>query len=403
MNPSISCHRKSLFQILVSVILFCPANSKTVLGQPVSPIPDGAVVTFRTRYAVAYGEGPLWHPDGFLLFADKGNSRIMKFDPQNPVRDVYLDPSGETSGLAFDKDLNLIMCRQANRDLARLGSDGNITILASEYQGVQLNEPNDLTIRSNGTVFFTDPNFEGIQGAIEGVYSLTLDGKIHRLESTIVFPNGVTLSPDEQTLYVVETWTRLVYAYDIENDSTLSNRRELARIPEARYLDGIEVDEDGLIYVAGGGGFWILTPDGVLVDKMRMPGNTTNLAWGDADYQTLYLTKSTGVSSIRLNATGYVVTDVESDEIPKPFELGQNYPNPFNPTTVIPFEVVSPSPIRIDVFDALGRHVATLLDEALAAGSHRLQFDASDLPSGTYFYTLEASGRRGTKALLVAK
>jgi gluconolactonase len=407
MDPSIWFRRNSLVEILFFVTLLSLPKSETAFGQAVSPIPDGAVVTLVTPYRVAFGEGPLWHPDGFLLFADVENNRIMKLDPQNPAREVYLDPSGETSGLALDNHLNLIMCRRSKRDVARLESDGSITVLASEYEGVQFNGPNDLTVSSNGTVFFTDPNTDGTPGKIDAVYSLTPDGRIHRLNRTIEFPNGVALSTDEQTLYVSETWSRVVYVYTIENDSTLSNGREFARVPEAQFLDGMEVDVDGLLYVAGGGGFWILSPEGVLVDKMRMSGFTTNLAWGDADYQALYLTKTSGVYSIRLNAKGHVASgigiDVDSDEIPKSFELGQNYPNPFNPSTVIPFKIASSSQIRMHVSDALGRHVATLFDETLVAGSHSVQFDAGDLPSGTYFYTLEVGGSRQSKSLLIAK
>ena len=290
--------------------------SNTSFGQAVSPIPDGAELE-RVTDGIEFGEGPLWHPDGFLLFSDVVADRIIKLDTLTFVKETYLSPSGGSNGLAFDKHQNLIMCRRDKGDIARLESDGSVTILASGYKGVTFNGPNDITIRSDGTIFFTDPNASSAAGAVDGVYSISPDGIVRRVDSTLDFSNGITLSPDEKKLYVSAARSLLIYYYDIENDSTLSKKRVFARLNAARYLDGMKVDENGLLYVAGGGGVWIYSPEGVLLDRIPMSGTTTNLNWGGSDYRTLYITEKNSVHRITLNTRGHVITDSDVQELPQ--------------------------------------------------------------------------------------
>jgi sugar lactone lactonase YvrE len=272
--------------VFIYATLIFAFSTKIIFAQIV---PDTAQVRHVTG-GIVFAEGPLWHPDGFLLCSDINGNKVLKIDPQTGAKEVYLSPSGGANGLAFDRHHNLIMCRGFARDLARLESDGSVTILASHYDGKRFNSPNDLTVRSDGTIFFTDPTTgDSPELDFDGVYALKPNGELALLDTTIsMIPNGITLSPDEQKLYVNETLTKTIYVYDIENDTTLTNKSVFAVIPGAQYADGMKVDVNGNLFVAAlNAGVWIYSPNGQYLDSITVPGNVTNINWGDADYKTL--------------------------------------------------------------------------------------------------------------------
>jgi DNA-binding beta-propeller fold protein YncE len=222
-----------------------------------------------------------------------------------------------------------------------------------------------------------------------------LEGSVYRLDSTLNFSNGIALTPDEQSLYVSAARSQVIYLYNIENDSTLANKRVFASVPDARYLDGMKVDENGLLYVAGGGGVWIFSTEGDLVDHLEMSGNTTNLAWGDSTYQTLYITQITDIFRIGVNARGFVRTASEAGEAPPPGDalLRQNYPNPFNSSTTITYTLSTPTHVELTIHNQLGQTVYALERAHRSIGTHQAVWNGNDLQgrpaaSGVYLYTL---------------
>jgi gluconolactonase len=393
--------------VLVFVLALLMAAPDSALGQFISPIPDGAQLEFLTG-GIEFGEGPLWHPDGFLLFTDVLADRVMKFDPETRVKQVHLNPSGGANGLGFDADLNLIMCRRDERDMARLEFDGSVTTLASGYDGIEFNGPNDLTVRSDGTIFFTDPNASGAPGRIDGVYSLTPGGAVHRLDSTLNYSNGITLSPNEERLFVNAANSKIIYLYDIESDSSLSNKRVFAHVSDARYLDGMKVDENGLLYVAGGGGVWIYSPEGALLDKLEISGTTTNLNFGDADHQRLYITEKNTVHRIELDTRGPATSASDANELPvadEPLTL-RSYPNPFTLSTTVSYRLPQSGDVVLTIFNQLGQAIRILEPAYQPAGEHRVSWDGRDrygnqVASGVYFYRLSSGSLVQTRTMLL--
>jgi len=278
----------------------------------VSPsiIPDGAEVEHLTG-GFSLGEGPLWHPDGYLLCSDCDRDQIIKIDPVTGTEQVYLSSSGGSNGLAFDHQNRIIMCRMYERDIARLESDGSITVIASDYNGKRFNSPNDLVVRADGTIFFTDPFLYlsplPQELGFDGIFAITPDGILRLLENSVVEPNGIALSPNGKRLYVNSCLPRIIYTFDIEDIATLTNKQVFTEIPSAEYLDGMKVDENGFLYAtAPRQGIWIFSPDGELVDKIDVSGKLTNLNWGSDDYKTLFITSYTDIYKIELNTKGLI-------------------------------------------------------------------------------------------------
>lgn len=372
------------------LLLYAPV----AFGQ-VSPVPPGAELE-RLIDGVAFGEGPLWHPDGYLLYSELNADRIMQFDPQTSQTNVFLEPTGTPNGLAFDMDRRLTMCRRDAADIARLESDGSITVLASEYDQTPFNGPNDITIRSDNVIFFTDPNRTEAPDRFDGVYALHTNGEVLRIDSTLNFSNGITLSPSEDRLYVNAARDRTIYVYERQGDSTYANRQVFAAIPEASYLDGMKTDVSGRLYVTGGGGIWIYSSGGMLLEHLPMGGFTTNLNWGEADYRTLYVTQINSLHRIEVNADGFVLLDTESDErLPGKARLLRSFPNPFQESTDVVLELGSATAVEVTVYDLMGRVVRILERGYLPPGIHHLRWDGRDTQghkaaSGIYLCRLTA-------------
>jgi gluconolactonase len=387
--------------------------SSALYGQIVSPVPEGAQVEHLAG-DILFGEGPLWHPDGFLLCSDIDGNQIFKIDPLTGAKEVYLRPSGGANGLAFDTKQNLIMCRLVEKDLARLEPNGDVTVLVSHYDGKRFNSPNDLVVRSDGSIFFTDPHFGSSPPPIElnfdGIYCLKPGDELVLLETSVSGPNGICLSPDEKKLYVNDARNRIIYVFDIENDS-LTNKSVFAQITGFNFfIDGMKVDENGLLFSAAGtGGIWIFSPDGEFVDKITVPGNVTNLNWGDTDYQTLFITNLNNVYKIRLNTKG-LVSEVEHKDLPLPnyFKLLPNYPNPFNPTTTINYYLQSAVDVELKIYNQLGQVIRILEKSWRSTGTHQVLWDGKDekgdsVASGLYFYRLKAGSFIQTRKMILMK
>jgi gluconolactonase len=273
-------------------------------------------------------EGPVWvREGGYLLFSDPNANVIYRWTPDGQVS-IYRTKSGYTgvdvgayhqpgsNGLTLDNDGRLTINEHGNRRVTRLEKTGAITVLADHYGSARLNSPNDLVYRSDGTLYFTDPPF-GLPKVFDGPAKETPFSGVYRLRNGVVTlesrelsgPNGIALSPDERHLYV-DNWDvqrKVVMRYDVAADGSLSNAQvfaDLTAVPGDIALDGIKVDQDGDVFVAGPGGVWVFSGDGRHLGTISPPEHVANMAWGDDDGRTLYLAASTGLYRIRLGVAG---------------------------------------------------------------------------------------------------
>ena len=256
-----------------------------------------------------FTEGPVWHPDGYLLFSDIPANRIIKYTPDGNV-ETYLQPSRNSNGLTFDHDLRLVACEHTGRQVSRQADDGQMETVVSYWDGKRLNSPNDLVVHSSGSVFFTDPPY-GIQPeeaeiGFNGVYRVDGEGSITLLESDFGRPNGLAFSPDESVLYVDDTERRNVRAFDVNDDLSLSNDRVFIDMdtPEQGSPDGMKVDTSGNLYVTGAGGVWVISPDAEHLGTIVFPELPANVGFGGDDYRTLFVTARTGLYSVGVNIAG---------------------------------------------------------------------------------------------------
>jgi gluconolactonase len=274
-----------------------------------------------------FTEGPLWSPEGALLFSSPNTNAIYRWDPRGRVT-VFRSKSGYSStdigryhqpgsnGLTFDPDGRLVMCQHGNRRVLRVEPHGNTTVMADRYDGARLSSPNDVVSRSDGTLFFTDPPF-GLPGgfddpakelAFSGVFAVR-DGGLVLITDELAGPNGLAFSPDERYLYV-GNWdpeSKVIMRYALDRDCTVREAvvfADLTAEPGEDALDGLKVDEVGNVYACGPGGVWIIAPTGERLGLLRLPEDPHNLAWGEADRRTLYVTALTGVYRIRLSIPG---------------------------------------------------------------------------------------------------
>lgn len=275
----------------------------------------------RIATGLAFGEGPLWdRRSGSLFFVEIIGDRLRKWAPGVGLSTV-LTPTGHANGLTFDHEGRLLVAGWSARTVWRLEKDGSQTVLASHFEGKKLNTPNDIVVKSDGAIYFTDsdgglfiPGMEGddTQKYLEfsGVYRLSPDGK--DLRAVIVdesFPNGIAFSPDESRLYITDTWKRRIRAYDVRDDGSVTNGRILYELQgdEVGHADGVKVDSLGNLYCTGPAGIHVLDPNGRLLGRIRVPEDCTNMAWGDDDCRSLYITTFRSVFKARTRVAGIAV------------------------------------------------------------------------------------------------
>ena len=265
-----------------------------------------------------FTEGPVWNEKGgYLLFSDIPGNRIKKWTPKEGISDFRV-PSGKSNGLTLDKSGRLIACEHANRRVSRTEEDGTVVTLVSHYEGRRLNSPNDVVVKSDGSVCFTDPPYglNPIFGTLEepelpfyGVYRLSPNGDNLNLLIDDSVPNGLAFSPDESLLYIADTERNHIRVFDINAQGGAENGRIFAEIPgEPLAPDGIKVDSEGNIYSTGNGGVWVLNPEGRRLGIITVPELPANLSWGDGDWKTLYITARSSLYRVRLNIAGVPVS-----------------------------------------------------------------------------------------------
>ncbi|MGE5269041.1 MAG: SMP-30/gluconolactonase/LRE family protein [Thiohalocapsa sp.] len=263
-------------------------------------------------------EGPLWwHEGGYLLFSDIHNNRRMKYEPNKGVS-LFLEGTNRANGLTRDLQGRLIACEHDSRRVTRLEPDGSLTVVANSFQGRRLNRPNDVVVRSDGVIYFTDPWTaptapEQWDLTFAGVYRITPDlGTLSLLADDFVLPNGLAFSPDESVLYINDTRRGHIRAFDLLPNGMLAKHTDRVfadlRGPEPGVPDGMKVDVEGNVYCGGAGGIWVIDKSGRKLGRIvHGAPATTNIAFGGPDWKTLYFTSRNHLGSVQVKIPGIPV------------------------------------------------------------------------------------------------
>jgi gluconolactonase len=254
----------------------------------------------------AFAEGPAWSPMGFLVFSDVPNNRLMQFMP-GELASAFRDNSNGATGNRFDAQGRLNSCESHSRRVTRTDKKGKVEVIAEHWQGKKLNAPNDLAIRKEGDVYFTDPAFGNQQDAREldffGVYHISRKGELDVIAKPKGRPNGIALAPDGRTLYVGNSDEKNVRAYDVDKNGAASNERIVIAGIEG-VPDGICVDEKGNLYVAADQ-LGVYSPQGKPIGTIHTQETPSNCTFGDPDLGSLYITARTSVYRVRLDVKGF--------------------------------------------------------------------------------------------------
>ena len=322
--------------VLTTALLLLPAcapQPPAATGAPTPAIePDARSVEVVTT--VAFTEGPTVDEAGNVYFTDVPNNRIMRLSTDGELT-TYRQPSHRANGLVFDSAWRLLACEGGDGDtvlprITRTNMDtGEVEVIADAYEGKRLHQPNDLTFDGRGRIYFTDrpgPNPTSDQTGVHGVYRIDPDGTLERIltEPEIERPNGLVISPDDRTLYLIEAnggagGARMIRAYDLAEDGTVGNMRVFHDFYPGRSGDGMTIDSLGNLWVAAGlnrlrgtsetldtpAGIHVFSPDGELRELIPIPEDTvTNCAFGGAGLSTLYVTAGKTLFRIRTDVTG---------------------------------------------------------------------------------------------------
>lgn len=295
---------KTISKVFLASLMMIVVPVTISFGQQV--IDEGSEPEIITE-GYEFTEGPLWHDSGYLLFSDIPANTVYKWTPGEGAV-MYLKPSGHSNGLTFDGDGNLLLA-QHDGLVSRL-TKKKLTVVADNYNGKRLNSPNDLTVKSDGSIYFTDPSFgvteEDKELNFNGVYRYSRKDGLQLLVDDFNLPNGIVFSPDESRLYVNDTRHNHIRVFDVHEDGSLANGKIFAEMESDAEgaADGMKVDTDGHLYSTGPGGLWIFSPDGEVQQHVKTPARITNLAWGGSDNSTLFLTAPNAVYRLETNKTG---------------------------------------------------------------------------------------------------
>jgi len=284
------------------------------------------------RVATGFGftEGPIWHPtEHFLVFSDMNHDHQRRWSEAAGVT-TFRQPSNKANGSAFDRQGRIVTCEHASSRVVRIEADGSEFVLASHHDGKELNSPNDIVVKSDGALYFTDPTYGRIREDIgllrntelahRGLYRIDpADGSLRLLVADFWQPNGLCFSIDESRLFVNDTPRFHIRVFDVAADGSVGNGRVWAETldaqgekPDGRRAktatgmkpDGMKVDSEGNLYVVGPGGVHVFDTNAVSLGVILMPEHTTNFVFGDADFRSLYVTASTSVYRVRVNVPG---------------------------------------------------------------------------------------------------
>ena len=278
----------------------------------------------RVAGGLWFTEGPVWRGDE-LLFSDIPNKRIARWRrlPEGPELTTYA--RGMSNGLTLDRRGRVLAAEHDGRRVTRVADDGTRTVLAAEFQGKRLNSPNDIVVKSDGSIYFTDPPYgvkpstpgmprpagwwtkpiPGKEQASNGVYRSAPDGTLHLLVDDFALPNGLAFSPDESVLYIDDSAHKHIRAFDVRPDGTLTNSRILLDMAsnDPGVPDGLKVDLSGNVFCTGPGGVWVCRSSGTLLGRIVLPELPANLAWGE-DGSVLFLTARQSVYRLATKTRG---------------------------------------------------------------------------------------------------
>jgi gluconolactonase len=276
----------------------------------------GDTVTIeRIATGFLFTEGPLWHPlERSLLFSDMPGNHLRKWSAQGVM--TFRKPCAQSNGLTWDRQGRLIVCEHATSQVTRTESDGSSTVIAAHHDGKELNSPNDVVVKSDGGIYFTDPTYgrneyfgnpRPLPRDFRGVYRAEPEGgKVALLADDFAQPNGLCFARDERQLFVNDTERRHIRVFDVCADGTIANSRVFAQTTGegAGAPDGMKIDSAGNIYCCGPGGIHVFDPEGICLGVIRMPEYTANFCFGDDDLRSLYVTASTSVYRLRVATPG---------------------------------------------------------------------------------------------------
>jgi gluconolactonase len=288
---------------------------------PANYFPDVLETTEAERLATGFifTEGPLWHPDGHWYFVDLSRNRLHRMTPGKPP-EIFKDTQGG-NGTTFDLQGRVVMCEGTARRVVRIGQDGKVETLVDRYNGGRFNRPNDVICRSDGSIYFTDPDKRVPYGEREipgpaGVDNLWDGACVYRVKpdgsTSIVahceYPNGLAFSPDERTIYVANTRSsKYIHSIHLDAGGSMTRRSIFADMNEGTepgIPDGLKVDSQGRVFCTGPGGIWVFDPGGTRIGIVKFPEQSVNFAFGGADLKTLFCCAHTSVYTLRVKVPG---------------------------------------------------------------------------------------------------
>lgn len=268
-----------------------------------------------------WSEGPVWFAAGrYLLWSDIPNNRILRFDETDGSVSTFRQPSNNANGHTVDRQGRLVSCEHLSRRVTRTEHDGRVTVIADRFDGKRLNSPNDVVVKSDGSVWFTDPSY-GILMDYEGdraeseigachVYRVDPSGEIRIVGDDYVKPNGLAFSPDESCLYIADTGIthdpdgpKHIRRHRLEDDGTL-NAGDVFAVCTEGVFDGFRVDMAGRIWTSAADGVHCLNSDGTLIGKVHIPEMVGNLCFGGAKLNRLFIAGTTSLYAVYLNVNG---------------------------------------------------------------------------------------------------
>ena len=278
----------------------------------------------RIAGGLTFTEGPVWR-GGALLFSDIPNKRIVRWRrlPEGPELTTFA--TGMSNGLTLDRQGRVLAAEHDGRRVSRVDADGTRAVLAERFQGKRLNSPNDIVVKSDGSIYFTDPPYAvqpstpgmprppgwwtqpipGKEQPCHGVYRIAPDGTLHLLVDDFAVPNGLGFSPDESVLYIDDSGYKHIRAFELRPDGSLTNSRVLLDMAsqDPGVPDGLKVDVRGNVFCTGPGGIWVCRANGALLGRILLPELPANLAWGE-DGSVLFLTARTSVYRLPTRTRG---------------------------------------------------------------------------------------------------
>ncbi len=279
-----------------------------VLSAQDSPVREPGAAVEKLADGFKFTEGPSVDAGGNVFFTDQPNDRILKWSVEEKKLSTFLQPCGRSNGLHFDAKGNLLACADEKNELWSIDPSGKHEVLLKDYQGKRLNGPNDLWIRPDGGIYFTDPFYKRpywnrgpIEQDVQGVYYIPPGrGAVRRVADDLKQPNGITGTPDGKTLYVADIGARKTYSFEIREDGSLAGKKLVCEAGS----DGMTIDEAGNLYLTGKG-VMVFDRSGKKIDQIDVPERWVgNVCFGGKDRRTLFITASTGFYSVRMKVKG---------------------------------------------------------------------------------------------------